>query len=218
VNIEHPLSSPPLWLGLALGIVVIGVVVLPAAWIILIQVNRRQTGSGVIALVLFGFAALLCFASLAFFLDPIGMGAQAQESNLFATGAGVLALLGTFFLVYARQIYSLSLPSGPAVQKAPSETPGEPPEGTKAAAELGNKWLDLRNRLLLFLTSLAIAYLLVLLIALVKPLQDQPQYVFYTFFGVLLLGMVSSGLISEDMLKWLMPWASSRSDGRKEGQ
>ena len=195
----------PLFLQILFAIVLLLLIAMPGVWILVVQLNLRQSGAAIIGGIIIALSGIGLFSSIPMPGMPDPMGGPAM---LLATGigSGTFLLIGLFLLLYRQLIYRLPIPHGKTVYVRKTQTTGEAQRPTIAVDNRATKQLFARLGLFMLMLVLATVVTLVLGSFTAISAKLNPAYV---FFGIAILGMHISGLIGEKLLLSLMPWAKS---------
>ena len=195
---DPKLDLAPIPIRILLSLLLFLMLAPPALWILMIQLNRRQTGAGIIGGIIVAVSALSLLQSMGLTMPSFDSRPDdAHFALVYGVSSMLSLLIGIFVLTYARIIYQLPIPHSRAARRLQRDAQIEPTT-TSAVRQLA-------ARLTLFLLTLAIASGTTIFLSSVESISPKLNPL-YVFFGITILGMYVSGVISEELLKSLIPW------------
>lgn len=194
-----PETAAPLVVRIAFILLLSLVLLIPATWILSVQLAVAKRGGPVIGWIILALAAIVAIHGLSTAYDNTH---SAPAEALFGSSAafGLSVALGTYLVLYSKWLYRLNLQS---------VAPAGITEGRTIGISLSPESRQLLGRLALYAFLVVFALGASAILSLLPQLKDSPYFITMGFFGVVAIGMVATGMIREETLSSILSWTKS---------
>jgi hypothetical protein len=188
--------AAPMGYRIALSISLSLCFIIPALWIITLQLATFKRGGRLIGSFLFLLAGLVLYEALDVFLDPHEIH-PIEWIYGYSVSTSILLIIGGYLTLYSKWIYKINLPNDNLISR----------NKNKQQKGMAQETRQILARLMIFSIIVAISLVVTIVLSLFPQFKRQPYYLTMGFFGILAAGMLVTGFIKENFVASLIPWS-----------